>query len=90
MREEFREARRFYEKAIKISPDHPKVLLAVSRANHELENYGTARELHMRLSSLNPELADEYRYLGMRGEEGARAAEAAGVANTVLWIEEGK
>ena len=64
------------------------MLLSIARINHELENYGTARAAYQKLQSIDPELAQRFAYLGLRGEEAARAADAAGVKGEMVWDEE--
>lgn len=78
----------YYERAEENAPDNPKVVLAVARANHELENYGAVRKNYEKLQTLDPSLALQFGYLDLRGEEGARAAELSAVADLVLWEEE--
>jgi tetratricopeptide (TPR) repeat protein len=78
----------FYERAQVRSPDNPKILLAVARVHHELENYGFTRRTYNRLKEIAPNLADQFAYLGLRGEEAARAAETSGSKEIALWEEE--
>ena len=86
--EEHEQARTYFESAYDLAPRDAKVVLAVARVNHELENYGAARTLYRELKELNGELAERYVYLDLRGEEGARAAEIGGVDKIVEWGEE--
>lgn len=87
-RDEFRDARRYYEQAAMEAPDHPMTILSLARVNHELENYGEVRYLYDRLKSVDSALAEEYAYLEMRGQEAARAAAAQGGQGQTLWFEE--
>ena len=77
----------YYNRAYKTAPDNPKVLLCVARANHELENYGSVREAYDKLRAIDPDLAIQFAYLDLRGEEAARAASMAGVKEVVIWDE---
>ena len=77
----------YYNKAYTVAPDNPKVLLCVARANHELENYGSVREAYDKLKAINPDLAMQFAYLDLRGEEATRAASMAGVKEVVIWDE---
>jgi hypothetical protein len=49
------------------SPSYVQILLNISKAYYSLENYDRAREYYLRLEELAPEIATEYRYLGVRG-----------------------
>jgi tetratricopeptide (TPR) repeat protein len=77
-----------YEKAAALAPDNPTVLLSLAKAHHELQNYGFAERSYQQLAQLDPQLANQFRYLEFRGEEAARAAEAANVAGVMIWAEE--
>ena len=81
-------AREYYLRAQTLSPNNPKVLLAVARIDHDLENYGTAREAYSKLKEINPNLAARFSYLDLRGNEAERAADVAQVKGVVLWEEE--
>ncbi|UCB47293.1 MAG: hypothetical protein JSV25_07755 [Spirochaetota bacterium] len=77
----------YYEKASKLDPKNPRVLLCVARTNHELENYGLVKEAYSSLKRLNPDLAYQFSYLDLRGEEAVRAAEIGKVKEVVIWEE---
>ncbi len=85
---EMQKARIYYKRAEIVEPDNPKVLLSVARVNHELENYGTAREAYDKLQEIDPALADRFAYLSLRGQEASRAADLEAVKGVVLWDEE--
>jgi tetratricopeptide (TPR) repeat protein len=82
------EAARYYELALDIEPDNPAVLLSLARANHELENYGNASRSYDRVKELDPTLAGRFAYLGLQGDDAARAAEAGGTSDLLLWVEQ--
>ena len=88
LQENLNEARKYYLRAEALSPDNPKVLLAVARVDHELENYGTARAAYSKLKDINPDLASRFAYLDLRGDEASRAADVSQVKGVVLWEEE--
>ncbi len=88
LQESLNEARKYYLRAEALSPDNPKVLLAVARVDHELENYGTARAAYSKLKDINPDLASRFAYLDLRGNEASRAADVSQVKGVVLWEEE--
>ena len=81
------EALVYYERAQAISPDDPKVVLALARTHHELENYDRARAWYGMLKAMSPELAFRYTYLDLQGEAATRAA-SAGQKERVLWEDE--
>lgn len=83
-----KEALGYYQRASNVEPDNPKVLLSIARASHELENYGTVREAYEKLKLLDPELAERFSYLDLRGEKATRAAEMNEVLEVVVWDEE--
>jgi tetratricopeptide (TPR) repeat protein len=78
----------FYERASKQAPHDPMVLLGLARANHELQNYGIVKTEYDELRTLNPELANQFAYLRLQGDESTRAAEASQAAGTMVWEEE--
>jgi tetratricopeptide (TPR) repeat protein len=88
LRENFEQALSFFERAAAQDQNNPKIILSLSRTNHELENYGTARRLFARLKEVDSNLASRFSYLELRGEEAVRAADLGRVRNTVLWEEE--
>jgi hypothetical protein len=45
------------------------------------------KRYYQALKAQNAALADRYSYLDLRGEEGAKAADAAGVKNSIEWME---
>lgn len=81
-------AARYYDQALDLEPDDPNVLLSLARVNHQMENYGTATRSYERVKELDPSLAGRFAYLGMQGDDAARAAEAGGLSATMLWIED--
>ena len=86
--DELFDAQEYYDRAAAIAPESPKVLLAQAKVHHELENYGTVRQVYEKLESIDKELAERYAYLDLRGAEAARAAEVSGMKDEVLWEEE--
>jgi tetratricopeptide (TPR) repeat protein len=88
LRKDYQRARAYYRQALELGPGDAKTVLAAARVNHQLENYGTARELYQRLESIDEDLARRYVYLDLRGDEGKRAAEISGIISIVEWGEE--
>jgi tetratricopeptide (TPR) repeat protein len=89
MRQNYEKALSFYQRAFKQSPKDPIVLLCLARANHELQNYGEVKKLYQSLRNANPDLAGQFAYLDLQGDEATRAAEVSHVRDVVLW-QEGK
>jgi tetratricopeptide (TPR) repeat protein len=89
MKQDYEKALSFYQRAFKQSPKDPIVLLCLARANHELQNYGEVKKLYQSLRSANPDLAGQFAYLDLQGDEATRAAEVSHVRDVVLW-QEGK
>ena len=75
----------FYNRAAKKAPSNSIVLLSLARANHAMENYSSAKKAYAALEAVNPDLAQQFSYLGLKGEEATRAADANGQRGTVLW-----
>jgi tetratricopeptide (TPR) repeat protein len=78
-------AQGIYERAQKKAPGNPTVLLCIARVNHAQENYAVARKAYNELQARDPDLANRFAYLGLRGEEATRAADAAQVRGVVVW-----
>jgi hypothetical protein len=77
----------YYTRAAKKAPKNATVLLSIARVNHAMENYSSAKKAYADLQAVNPDLAQRYSYLDLRGEEATRAADATGVKGTVEWSE---
>jgi hypothetical protein len=75
----------WYERAQKKEPDKATVLLCIARANQELENYGKVKEAYGRLKTVDSALAAQFTYLDLQGSEATRAADIAGISQTVVW-----
>jgi hypothetical protein len=87
LQEDMETAEDYYNRAYEHDPDNPKVLLTVARVNHEMENYGTANKAYRKLKDLDPDLAGQFAYLDLRGEDATRAAAIGRVKEVVLWEE---
>jgi tetratricopeptide (TPR) repeat protein len=75
----------YFQRAQRKAPDDPHVLLGLARVHHELENYGEAKLAYDSLKRLDPDLANRFSYLGLRGEEAARAAQISQSKMTMIW-----
>ena len=74
-----------YAKALTLSPDNPRAVLAAARINHDLENYGSVQSLYDKLKSLSPSLALKYNYLDLQSTNTSRAAAPSELKGTVIW-----
>lgn len=88
LRDEYSAALTHYEKVLEGETDNKTALLGIARCHHELQNYGFVKKTYDELKSVDPDLADRFAYLDLKGEEAGRAAAAAGVREVVLWEEE--
>ena len=82
------EALGFYQRAAKVAPHDPLVLLGLARTNHEMQNYGLVNAEYAELKTRSPELAAQFAYLRLQGEEATRAAEVNHVGSIIMWGEE--
>lgn len=80
-------AREYYERAAKLEPKNPKVLLAQSRTYYAEEKYDLARAKHQDLASVDSALAEQFAYLGGSQDGGTRASESQAVRQQVAWAE---
>lgn len=81
------EAVALYDRAYKKNPKSAPLLLALARIQYESENNGAAKRYYRELRDVDPGLADRYAFLELKGEEGARAAEASGLKSAITWVE---
>ena len=77
----------FYTRAFRKDPNNPAVLLCVARANQALENYTAANDAFAKLQAKGPALAAQYSFLGLKGDDATRAANASGTQSKVPWME---
>jgi tetratricopeptide (TPR) repeat protein len=81
------QAMQYYNQAARKEPDNAKAVLCVARVNHDMENYGTVKKQFDRLKKLDPDLAAQFAYLEMRGDDLVRASEAARIKEVMVWDE---
>ncbi len=77
----------YFERAARLETSAAMVLLGLARANHELENFGNAKDAYEKLRSTDAKLAAQFAYLDLRGSEASRAADASGARATAVWYE---
>lgn len=88
LNDEMDQALKYFERADAKDPADPRILLAMARAHHELEDYGSGRKLYVRAKEMDSQLAAKFDYLGLAGEEASRATSAQEAKGAVLWEEE--
>lgn len=87
MKDDIDTALSFYDRAEEQAPNNARLVLAIARSHHELENYGSSRKAYDTLKSLDAKLAEQYSYLELRGDEAQRASESASLGGVVEWDE---
>ncbi len=87
LNQDMKKALEYYERAYKKASANPIVLLCLARTHHELENYSLVREFYKKLKSIDFDLASQFAYLELRGEEAARAAEIGAAKEVIIWEE---
>ncbi|MBT3276288.1 MAG: hypothetical protein HN368_24285 [Spirochaetales bacterium] len=75
----------YYNKALVLTPENPRVVLSVARVNHDLENYGNVQTGYEKLKSLSPSLALKHNYLDLANTNTSRAAAPAELKKNVIW-----
>ena len=83
----FDSALSLYLRAQAVAPDNPRVVLAVARAHHELEQYQDLEEAFARLTSLDRDLAEQFSYLDRRSEQIGRASDILRLRSELDWEE---
>lgn len=86
MRGDHASALEYYLRAQKRAPDNPTVLLAIARAQYELEDLAASRQAYARLQQTDPQLAARFAYLGEGSGETSRASSSE-LRETVVWGE---
>jgi hypothetical protein len=80
-------AKEYYDRAAKLDPKNPKVLLAQSRTCYAAEQFDLARAKYQELVAVDKALAEQFAYLGGAQESGTRAGDVETVRQQVLWAE---
>ncbi|HTX72601.1 MAG TPA: hypothetical protein VMC79_07220 [Rectinemataceae bacterium] len=85
LRGSYAEALGNYTKALRMTPDDPKLLLAVSRTNAALGKYVELSVSFGKLKSIDPALASQYSYLDGTASGSLRAADIEASKGGMLW-----
>lgn len=88
LQDEMKKARACFERAYEKDPIHPVILLNLSRVNFALDNYGNAKESFKKLKSIDQELAEQYNYIELNGQDALIQAAKTEKNKKVIWIEE--
>ena len=80
-------AREYYDRAARLEPRNPKVLLALARTYYASEQYDLARAKYQELAGTDKALAEQFAYLGGLQESGTRASEAGTAKQQIPWAE---
>ena len=84
------EARGYFERANKVQPNSPGVLLNLARASYELNDYQSAAAYFSALKKVDDALATRFAYLEGSAEGAgstARAADAERMKSVIVWSE---
>ena len=84
LREDWDEAMTYYERILLREPNNSRAQLGITRANYQLGNAWKTQSAYLKLTKMNPELAERYTYLDSGG-----GVTRAGTGNmreeSVLW-----
>lgn len=87
LRRDYPKAQALYERAARLAPDNPAVVVNLARVYYEQEKFDLARKNHEKLTRLDPALAARYAYLGS-GSTDARAGAPGLSRGSVVWRDE--
>jgi tetratricopeptide (TPR) repeat protein len=78
----------YFDRAVRKDSKNATALLGLARANQETENYGAAKKYYAQLKTVDPNLAQQFAYLELKGEEATRAADVSGANEVIVWAEQ--
>jgi len=87
LRKDYERAVKWYEEALRKSPDNKAALIGLARAKYELDAYAEADDLYARVLKADPALARRYAYLSSRIEGSASRAASSDRDGLVAWEE---
>ncbi len=86
LRGDWKSSRDYYEKAVRLDPSNPRILLGVARAAYELNDSSTASDLYAKAKALDSGAAQKFAYLGAEAASGVeRASDATAGQKAVFW-----
>jgi Flp pilus assembly protein TadD len=88
IRKDVEGALQYFERAYRKDPKNPTVLLGLARASQEAENFGAVKKYYGLLKQADPDLAQQFAYLELKGEEATRAAEVSRANEVIVWAEQ--
>jgi tetratricopeptide (TPR) repeat protein len=84
----YEKALQYFEQAVEQQPNNSRALLAIARVHHAMENYGIAKRVFNRLKQVDQDLAEQFAFLELRGEEADRASRYGRLKEVLVWDEE--
>ncbi len=88
LRENYGQALDYYNRTLTLESGNKSALIGAARCNYEMENYGFVKQTMASVRAVDPELAERFAYLELRGDDSARASDITALKNTVIWGEE--
>ena len=85
IQDRWKDALQYYQQALDIDPGSPHVILAIAKTDQQLANFDDLKARYDQLKKLDPNLAEQYAYLGAGTESGGRASDIATERRNVLW-----
>jgi len=84
----YEKALKYFEQAVEAQPNNSRALLAIARVHHAMENYGIAKRVFDRLKQVDPDLAERFAFIELRGKEAGRASRYGRLKEVLVWDEE--
>ena len=87
---DYETAARWFEEALKVTPNSKAALIGLARARYELDAYAEADDLFGRVKAIDSALAERYAYLSSKVDASANRASSAAAdrAGAMSWSEE--
>ena len=85
LRGDYETAAAHYRTALETDGDNARALLGLAKASFEIEDYGTADGVMVRLASVSPDMAEHYSYLGTAAEMPVLRASSAASQEVYGW-----
>ena len=88
VRENWQSSLEYYKQASAKDPDNSHALIAIAKADQQLQNFDDMKQRYEQVKLLDPKLAEQYAYLGSATESATRAADIGAERRTVIWESE--